>query len=195
MDLPVKITGTLKAIDSISGETIVSSTNDFHLENLSKCIVMSLGRIDSGFIEAIQFGDGGTTISPTNAISYKEPNITGSASTLYKKTYEKIINNRSPNFTSDSAKNYIKYEKVAGSNTTRLVIYCTLDYAEPSVTYTSVDDILSTDTYTFDEVSLVAIDSLSGDRTLLTHWISTPITKKLNRAMEFIYTIDFTTTA
>lgn len=192
MELPVKITGTLTVVDA--GVVVESSTNDFHLENLSKCIVMSLGRIDSGFIEAIQFGNGGTTISPTRTISYNDPKITGSASSLYSKTYEKVINNRSPNFTGDATKNNIKYEKVAGSSTTRLVIYCTLDYAEPSSIYTIVDDILPSDTYTFDEVALVAVDSVSKNRILLTHWISRPITKKLNRAMEFIYTIDFTTT-
>jgi hypothetical protein len=192
MELPVKITGTLTAISD--GTIVASSTNDFHLENLSKCIVMALGRIDSGFIEAIQFGDGGSTTSPTKAINYNPPKITGSSSALYNMTYEKVINNRSPNFTGDATKNYIKYEKVAGSTTTRLVINCTLDYAEPSTKYTVSDDILPTDSYTFDEVALVAIDSLSGSRILLTHWISKPITKKLSRAMEFIYTIDFTTT-
>jgi hypothetical protein len=191
MILPVKITGTLTVVDA--GGVVQSSTNDFHLENLSKCIVMALGRIDSGFIEAIQFGDGGTTISPTRTIAYKDPKITGSESSLYNKTYEKVINNRSPNFTGDASKNYIKYEKISGSNTTRLVIHCTLDYSEPSKNYTVVDDILSSDTFTFDEVALVAVDSVSNNRILLTHWISRPITKLLNRAMEFIYTVDFTT--
>jgi hypothetical protein len=192
MDLPISITGTLTVIDpssSNSGTVISSSTNDFHLDNFSKCIVLSLSRLD-GFIDEIQFGNGGTITSPTNTLTYKSPQIVGSNCSLYNKIYSKCINPRSSNFISDPLKNYIKYEK-SGTNTARIVIYCTLGYAEPSSKYIETDDVLLTDTFTFDEVALSAIDGTTGNKILLTHWISTPITKKLSKAMEFIYTIDF----
>lgn len=202
MELPISITGTVKAIDSVTQTVITESSNDFHLENLSKSIVKSLCRMESGFIEEIHFGNGATVTTETGGLYYKPPNITGSNAKLHNYLTYKVINNRSGNFTSDPNKNYIRYEKIQGNNTTRLIIHFTLDYAEPKYTtttskdlvelkYSDVDDILSSEKFTFDEMGLFAVDSTTKERYLLTHWITKPIDKQINRAMEFVYTIDF----
>lgn len=201
MELPLSITGTLQVVDAASTTTIALSENDFHLENFARTIIKAISGLESGHIEEVHFGNGATTITETGGLLYKTPNVTGASASLYNDLTYKVINNKSSNFTSDKNENYIKYEQIPGSNATRIVIHFTLGYAEPAFTtdankavselkYSAVDDILSTDKFTFDEVSLMAVDHVSGEKILLTHWISKPIDKIINRAMEFIYTID-----
>jgi hypothetical protein len=189
----LQIEGHVVITDTKTGEILRDLKNAIHFENLSLAIVQSLingplnKQNNAGFIYAMNFGNGGTTVNSSGIITYNTPNTTGITAQLYNQTYSKIVNDSfSTNL--DTTNNNFTYSHVTGKTFTDIICSCTLDYAEPSdqLAFDNSNDINST--YAFDELGLFSYSGL-----LLTHVCFSPIIKSLNRSLTISYTIRIST--
>lgn len=180
--------------DPSTGEVFLDRKNAIHFENMSITIAKALANRPDGNIHELHFGNGGSTVSGTGAITYFPPNVTGTNASLYSPTYFKVVNDQSSLNTTPS-KNFIEVKHLMNTVYTDIVITCTLDYSEPSGANGSgqqeaFDDSTTMDgTFVFDELGLKSYDTEPGNGLLLTHVVFNPIQKSLNRLIEIIYTI------
>jgi hypothetical protein len=69
-----------------------------------------------------------------------------------------------------------------------IVVYCRLDYNEPSDQQAFDDAVDAENSYVFDEIGLKSYDP-TGTPRLLTHCMFHPFQKALNRSYDIEYTI------
>jgi hypothetical protein len=175
-DVLPKMTGHVLIRDPESGQVILDKKNAIHYENMSLAIGYALANKGEGIIYSMAFGNGGSAVSGTGAITYFPTNTVDPKADLYDPTYNKIIDASSTNF--------IEVKHLLGTPYTDIVVTCTLDYNEPSG-QEAFDDASHTDgTYVFDELGLKTSEGL-----LLTHVVFNPIQKALNRLIEVVYTL------
>jgi len=62
---------------------------------MSVALAESLANSGQGFIYQMDFGNGGTAVDPTGIITYLSTNTTGTNSSLYNRTYYKVVDDRS----------------------------------------------------------------------------------------------------
>ena len=91
----VMLQGHIKITDAKTGEVIVDKRNAIHYENMSIALAESVANQGQGFINAMAFGNGGTSVDPTGIITYLTPNSTGTNASLYNQTYSKVVDDRS----------------------------------------------------------------------------------------------------
>ena len=183
----IHIQGHIKIHDPESGEILINKRNAIHYENMSIALAESLGNSGESWINAMAFGNGGTTVDPTGIITYLTPNSTGTNASLYNKTYTKVVDDRSISNV-DPVRNKIETRHVSGTNYTDVFVSCLLDYGEPNgqdAFDTATDNNAS---YVFDELGLLSY-SASGTPMLLTHVIFHPVQKSLNRLIQIDYTV------
>lgn len=184
----VKMTGHVLIRDPESGEVLLDKKNAIHFENMSLAIAYSLAGRQEGNIYEMHFGNGGSTVSGTGAITYFPTNTTGADADLYNPTYSKIVNDRLNPDVTQTATNYIEVRHLLNTTYTDTIVTCTLGYGEPS-DQEAFDDVNNTNSdYVFDELGLRSLGE-NGTSMLLTHVIFNPIQKSLNRLIEVIYTI------
>lgn len=184
------IEGHIKIHDPKSGEILINKRNAIHYENMSISLAESIANAGESFIYQMGFGNGGTSVDPTGIITYLTPNSTGTNASLYNKTYQKVVDDRSVNNT-DPVRNKVETRHVSGTNYTDVFVTCLLDYGEPSG-QDAFDTATSTDSlYVFDELGLIAYDAQASDGAgrLLTHVIFHPVQKSLNRLIQIDYTV------
>ena len=189
------IEGFVLIKDATTGEILVDTCNAVHFENLSVAIAESLisgplsaaNVTNNGFIYAMNFGNGGTTVASSGVVTYNPPNTVGATAQLYNQTYSKVINN---SFAADlnTLNNNLTFSHIPGKAFTDIIVNCRLDYGEPidQLAFDNSSDINST--YAFDEMGLY---SYNGQ--LLTHVIFSPIIKSLNRLVDIVYTLRIST--
>lgn len=182
------LTGHVHIRDPNTNEILADCYNQIHYENMSVAIAAALAQQQAGFIQQMAFGNGGSVVSGTGAITYFPPNVIGQNSTLYNETYRKVINNQSPANT-DTTANYLLVNHIATTTYSDLVITCTLDYNEPSGQPAFDDATTMNGNYVFDELGLITYNTDTSLGYLLSHVIFNPIQKSLNRQIEIIYTI------
>jgi hypothetical protein len=83
---------------------------------------------------------------------------------------------------------------IPGNSYTDIIISCLLDYGEPATQSAFDNSTALNDTYTFDELGIVAksldgTSGLSSTGLLLTHVIFHPVQKSLNRLIQIDYTV------
>lgn len=171
-----KITGHVLIRDPETGQVLLDKKNAVHYENMSLAIGYSLASNSIGNIYAMAFGNGGSAVSGTGAITYFPTNTTDPKADLYDPTYQKLITGSSTNF--------IEVKHLLGTPYTDIVTTCTLDYNEPSGQEAFDTGTNSDDTFVFDELGLKTSQGM-----LLTHVIFNPIQKSLNRLIEVVYTL------
>lgn len=187
----IKAEGFVKARYTDTNEVLVDTHNDIHLKNFCDSMAESLANFNTGFIEELHFGNGGSIVNSTGSVLYNAPNITTPDAKLHNPTYFKVVNDRSSNFNDDQEKNNIKIESVFTNPYTDIVTTCTLSFGEPAGQL-AFDNATTTDgEYTFDEMGLMT----AGGKRLLTHVVFHPVQKALNRSIEIIYTIRLTMAA
>jgi uncharacterized protein (UPF0333 family) len=171
-----RMTGHVKISDPTTGQVILDKKNAIHFENMSLALGYSIAGNSTGFVYSMSFGNGGSAVSGTGAITYFPTNTIDPKADLYDPTYTKIITGTSTN--------YLEVRHLQGTNYTDVVVTCTLDYNEPAG-QEAFDDSTSTEgAFVFDELGLKTKDGL-----LLTHVIFNPIQKSLNRLIEVVYTL------
>lgn len=169
--------------DKSTGEILVDKDNAVHFGNFSNAIARAVSGNGTGHIKLMAFGNGGTQIDPTGAISYKQPNVSSfkdTAAGLYNQTYFKDVTIANDN------ENKITVGPT-GTNYTEIIVLATLAFGEPNDQDISDGSGNIEDAYVFDEIAL--FDSGSTEQLMLTHVMFHPVKKSANREIEIEYTL------
>jgi len=183
--LNLHIEGHVLITDPESGEVILNKRNAIHRENMSFAlgsVLTNTQGIDSnsGFIERLAFGNGGSIIDGNGNITYNTVNVIDVTSELHNQTYIKTID-----FSiDDDIENNTTVVHTGGTTFTDVVITCTLDYGEPQGQDPLDDTGDQEGAFVFDEIGLV-----SQQGRLLTHMIFHPVQKSDNRKIQVVYTV------
>lgn len=185
---PVMVEGLVKIYDPNSGEIFVDKRNAIHYENMSIALAQSIADETVGYIYAMAFGNGGSSVDPTGVITYLPPNTTGQNANLYNQTYLKVVNQNSAANT-DPTQNYLTVLHTPGTVYTDVLVTCLLDYGEPQGQQAFDNSTNFNGDYVFDELGLKAWEGTNNDLMLLTHVIFHPVQKSLNRQIQIDYTV------
>lgn len=187
----IYVQGHIKIHDPESGQVFIDKRNAIHYENMSLALARSIGNKGTGFIYAMHFGNGGTSVDATGVITYLPPRSTGANSDLYNDTFRKSSDNSLGKIVDDTSvlnddptRNKIEIRHTPGNLYTDIYITCLLDYSEPAGQLAFDNSSTSDGEYVFDELGLKTEDGM-----LLTHVIFHPVQKSLNRQIQVDYTI------
>lgn len=179
--------GYLKIYDPSNDQVFVDQRNAIHYENMSLAMASALSNQNIGYIAQMDFGNGGTNVDPTGLITYLTPNTIGTNSSLYNKTYSKIVDQNSTS-NLDPVRNKMEVRHIAGATYSDIVISCTLDYGEPDGQEAFDNSTDMDGEFVFDELGIRSYAE-TGTGKLLTHVIFHPVQKSLNRLLQIDYTI------
>lgn len=184
-DLKVNVQGHVTIIDETTGEILVDKDNAIHPQNMARVIAKGLAREPNSWIFKMALGNGGTHIDANLQIQYLAPNVIGSASNLYNKTYEEIIDDVHASNPIDNS--VISYASPAPALTSIVVCKLRVDASEPAGQATSDGTTTNPDSqFTFDELGLFTADDPAS---MLSHLIFSPIEKTSNRSILITYTL------
>lgn len=185
---PVMVEGRIKIFDPNSQEVFVEKKNAIHYENMSIALAQSLANKNIGYIYAMAFGNGGSSVDPTGVITYLPPNVTGQNADLYNQTYIKVVDDNSAANT-DPTRNNLTVLHTAGKVYTDILVTCLLDYGEPAGQQAFDNSTNFNGEFVFDELGLKSWEGASDDLLLITHVIFHPVQKSLNRQIQIDYTV------
>jgi hypothetical protein len=192
MMIPVQIQGFVKIFDPVSGEVFVDKKNAIHYENMSVALAQTLSHRTlaqgGGWIYAMAFGNGGSSVDPTGVITYLPPNTTGANADLYNQTYIKVVDDNSAADT-DITNNYMEVLHTSGQVYTDILVSCLLDYGQPPGQQAFDNSTNYNGEYVFDELGLKAVNGDTTNLRLITHVIFHPVQKALNRQIQIDYTV------
>ena len=192
MMIPVQIQGFVKIFDPVSGEVFVDKKNAIHYENMSVALAQTLSHRTlaqgGGWIYAMAFGNGGSSVDPTGVITYLPPNTTGANADLYNQTYIKVVDDNSVADT-DIINNYMEVLHTSGQVYTDILVSCLLDYGQPPGQQAFDNSTNYNGEYVFDELGLKAVNGDTTNLRLITHVIFHPVQKALNRQIQIDYTV------
>jgi len=187
------VEGHVKIFDPRSREIFVDKKNAIHYENFSIALAQSLAETTVnneriGYIYAMAFGNGGSSVDPTGVITYLPPNVTGQNADLYNQTYIKVVNQNSA-ANSDPTANDLTVLHTAGRVYTDILVSCLLDYGEPAGQQAFDNSTNFNGEFVFDELGLKSWEGTGEDLMLITHVIFHPVQKSLNRQIQIDYTV------
>jgi len=185
---PVMVEGFLKIHDPNSKEVFVDKHNAIHYENMSIALAESIANKNIGYIYAMAFGNGGSSVDPTGVITYLPPNVTGQNADLYNQTYIKVVDGNSPANT-DPTRNNLTVLHTSGKVYTDVLVTCLLDYGEPAGQQAFDNSTNFNGEFVFDELGLKTWEGSADDLMLITHVIFHPVQKSLNRQIQIDYTV------
>lgn len=185
---PARVEGCLKIYDPNSGEIFVDKKNAIHYENMSIALAQSLANKNLGFIYAMAFGNGGSSVDPTGVITYLPPNTTGQNADLYNQTYIKVVDANSA-LNLDPTRNNLTVLHTGGKVYTDVLVTCLLDYGEPAGQQAFDNSTNFNGEFVFDELGLKSWEGSANDLMLITHVIFHPVQKSLNRQIQIDYTV------
>lgn len=183
-----KIEGFIKIHEPATGEVFVDKKNAIHYENMSIALAQSLSDRNLGYIYAMAFGNGGSSVDPTGVITYLPPNTTGQNADLYNQTYQKVVDDNSASDT-DPENNKMTVLHTAGNVYTDILVTCLLDYGEPPEQQAFDNSTNFNGEFVFDELGLKAWNGAADNLRLITHVIFHPVQKSLNRQIQIDYTL------
>jgi hypothetical protein len=176
----VNIEGHVLVKDADTGEVLAKRRNAIHFENMSVAIANLLanqaGTTGTHNVMTMKYGNGGTLIDGTGAVTYKAPNTNAITSGLYNETYSQAVDS-------------VAVVHTNGNVYSDVVVTSTLDYATPVGQDTEDTGTDMNGDYVFDEVSIY-----SGNDNMLTHVIFHPVQKSANRKISVVYTLRIRTT-
>jgi hypothetical protein len=155
---------------------------------MSIALAQALADKNLGFIYAMAFGNGGSSVDPTGVITYLPPNTTGANADLYNQTYIKVVDDNSAANT-DPSRNKLTVLHTSGQVYTDVLVSCLLDYGEPPGQQAFDNSTNFSGEYVFDELGLKAWEGSATELMLLTHVIFHPVQKSLNRQIQIDYTV------
>jgi len=188
MMIPVGVEGFLKIYDPNNGQVFVDKHNAIHYENMSIALAQGLANKNLGYIYAMAFGNGGSSVDPTGVITYLPPNVTGQNTDLYNQTYIKVVDDNSA-ANSDPTKNKLTVLHTSGQVYTDVLVSCLLDYGEPPGQQAFDNSTNFNGDFVFDELGLKSWQGSASNLILLTHVIFHPVQKSLNRQIQIDYTV------
>jgi hypothetical protein len=182
--------GIITITDPDTGVVLLDTHNAINFETLSYALALAMSdRLSptSGIIAQMAFGNGASSVSAVNAITYLPPNVTGIGAHLYNQTYVKMVDDNNP-ANSDPTDNNMVVNHTDNTTYSDIVVSCLLDYNEPSGQAAFDDASLANGTFIFDELGLMTVNTASAGM-LLTHAIFNPVQKSLNRRIQVVYTL------
>jgi hypothetical protein len=186
------IQGFIKIHNPQTGEVFVDKKNAINYENISIAMAQSLSNRTSaqggGWIYAMAFGNGGSSVDSTGVITYLPPNVTGQSAELYNQTYQKVVDDNSANNT-DPVSNNMTVLHTSGNYYTDILVSCLLDYGEPPTQQAFDNSTNFNGEFVFDELGLKCWNGSATDLRLITHVIFHPVQKSLNRQIQIDYTL------
>ena len=185
----MRVQGHIKIFDPVSKEVFIDKRNAIHYENFSLAMAQSVSNQGYGTIYEMGFGNGGSRIDDTGIITYLTPNVVGTNSNLYNRTYYKTIDAQQASDL-DPARNFMEVRHLAGAAYSDILVSCLLDFGEPSgqTAFDNASD--ASGTFVFDELGLFSYSPNGpGEGSLLTHVIFHPVQKSLNRMIQIDYTV------
>lgn len=190
---PIQVEGHVKIWDPVSAEVFVDKKNAIHYENMSIALAQSLAELTVnsqrvGYVYAMAFGNGGSSVDPTGVITYLPPNVTGQNADLYNQTYLKVVNQNSAANT-DPTRNNLTVLHTSGRVYTDILVSCLLDYGEPAGQQAFDNSTNFNGEFVFDELGLKSWNGDADDLRLITHVIFHPVQKSLNRQIQIDYTL------
>lgn len=185
---PAYISGHIKIFDPVTKEVFQDKKNAIHFENISIAMAQTLSDRNLGYIYAMAFGNGGSSVDPTGVITYLPPNTTGQNADLYNETYTKVVDDNSAANT-DSLNNKMTVLHTTGKVYTDILVSCLLDYGEPEGQQAFDNSTNFNGEYVFDELGLKTWNGAADDLRLITHVIFHPVQKSLNRQVQIDYTL------
>ncbi len=188
MMIPVSIQGHVRIFDPNSQEVFVDKKNAIHYENMSLALAQSIADKNLGYIYAMAFGNGGSSVDPSGVITYLPPNTTGQNADLYNQTYSKVVDDNSAANT-DPARNNLTVLHTSGQVYSDVLVTCLLDYGEPPGQQAFDNSTNFNGEYVFDELGLKSWEGTGNALMLLTHVIFHPVQKSLNRQIQIDYTV------
>ena len=187
-----KIEGFVKIHDPKSGEIFVDKKNAIHYENISIAMAQTLSNRTSaqggGWIYAMAFGNGGSSVDSTGVITYLPPNVNGQSAQLYNQTYMKVVDDNSAADT-DPETNNMTVLHTSGMVYTDILVTCLLDYGEPPTQQAFDNSTNFNGEFVFDELGLKCWNGSADNLRLITHVIFHPVQKSLNRQIQIDYTL------
>lgn len=186
--IQLAVTGHLKIFDPATREIFVDKNNAIHYENMSIGLAQSIANKNLGYIYAMAFGNGGSSVDPTGIITYLPPNTTGQNADLYNQTYIKVVDDSSA-ANPDPLRNKLTVSHTAGQVYSDVLVSCLLDYGEPAGQQAFDNSTNFNGEFVFDELGLKAWEGTGNDLMLLTHVIFHPVQKSLNRQIQIDYTV------
>ena len=187
-----KIEGFVKIHDPKSGEVFVDKKNAIHYENISIAMAQTLSNRTSaqggGWIYAMAFGNGGSSVDSTGVITYLPPNVNGQSAQLYNQTYMKVVDDNSAADT-DPETNNMTVLHTSGMVYTDILVTCLLDYGEPPTQQAFDNSTNFNGEFVFDELGLKCWNGSADNLRLITHVIFHPVQKSLNRQIQIDYTL------
>ena len=182
----LSVEGHVVIRDSDTAEVLLDKYNAINFENFAFAVAHLLANKESEsgqgyFINTMAFGNGGTVVSPTGNITYKEPKVNGADGALYVPSPGVL-----PDTNFEKEITEFRIDNTETQPYTDLICTVVLDYDDPvtALTYDTAEDFETPENYVFDELALV---TENGD--FLTHLIFHPIQKSRNRKLEIIYSI------
>lgn len=186
--IPVAVQGHIKIFDPNNREVFVDKKNAIHYENMSLGLAQSIANKELGFVYAMAFGNGGSSVDPSGVITYLPPNISGQNADLYNQTYIKVVDDNSAANT-DPSRNKLTVLHTPGQVYSDVLVSCLLDYGEPPGQQAFDNSTNFNGEYVFDELGLKAWEGAGNQLMLLTHVIFHPVQKSLNRQIQIDYTV------
>ena len=183
-----KIEGFVKIHDPNTGEVLLDKKNAIHYENISLAMAQTLSDRNTGYIYAMAFGNGGSSVDPTGVITYLPPNTTGQNADLYNQTYAKVVDDNSAANT-DPENNRMLPLHTSGNVYSDILVTCLLDYGEPPEQQAFDNSTNFNGEFVFDELGLKTWNGSVNDLRLITHVIFHPVQKSLNRQIQIDYTL------
>jgi hypothetical protein len=187
-----KIEGFVKITDPVTKEVLVDKKNAVHFENISIAMAETLSNRTlaqgGGWIYAMAFGNGGSSVDPTGVITYLPPNTVGQNADLYNQTYIKVVDDNSA-ADPDPTNNKMTVLHTSGNAYTDILVTCLLDYGEPPGQQAFDNSTNFNGEYVFDELGLKCVNGDTNNLRLITHVIFHPVQKSLNRQIQIDYTL------
>ena len=181
------VDGHVLISDFETGETLLDKHNAINFENFALAIAKLMGGVqssgDSFQITKMVFGNGGTVIDSTGAITYRTTKTDTASGGLYNETYTKIVDVTDANNT-DVTLNNTEVVEFTGFPYSDIVVKATLDYSEPASQETLDNNTSVAGDFAFDEIGLQTQSGI-----YLSHIIFHPIEKSATRKIQVIYTL------
>lgn len=210
LTLKSTVKGHVKIVDKETGEVLLDKFNAVNNQNMAEVIARGLSNLVDGSISthqiyALALGNGGSSVSATNEITFLPPNVSTSTARLYNATYCQPVDE---SIAGTPPTNSVTYQRSSTDNSSIVIVTMTIGAGQPpgqDSTDTPPDPNLNSQ-FSFDELGLFTYGSgfeslftagqavgnpltLPNASLLLTHIIFSPILKTANRELVLTYTL------
>lgn len=209
-NIKTNITGHVLIKDAQTGEILVDKLNAVNNQNMAEIIARGLsnslsGAIGNHQIYALALGNGGSSVSATNEITFLPPNVTTAGARLYNATYCQPVDET---VAGTPPTNSVTYQNSPSDNSSIVIVTMTIGAGQPpgqSSTDTPPDPNINSQ-FAFDELGLFSHGtgfediftsgqavgnpiSIPAESLLLTHIVFSPFLKTANREIIITYTL------